>query len=62
MNLKGCERKRLWSNVSHYPDICMEGLRKITKDLSLNSRSPGRDLNPRPPEFEAGVLTIRPRH
>jgi hypothetical protein len=31
------------------------------KDLSQDSRSSGRDLNPRTPEYEAGVLAIRPR-
>jgi hypothetical protein len=29
--------------------------------LSHDSRSPGRDLNPEPPEDEAGVLTSQPR-
>jgi hypothetical protein len=48
MNWKGC-------------GICLEGLRKTTKNLSQDSRSPGRDLNPGPPEYEAGVLTTRPR-
>jgi hypothetical protein len=37
---KGIQRKQ-WSNLTHYPDICLEGLRKIMKLLS-----PGRDLNP----------------
>jgi hypothetical protein len=32
------------------------GLRRITKNLSQDSRSPGRDLNPGPPEYEAGEL------
>jgi hypothetical protein len=30
---------------------------KITKNLSQESRSQGRDLNPRPLEYEAGALT-----
>jgi hypothetical protein len=29
--------------------------------LSQNSRSPGRDLNPRSPEHETGMLTARLR-
>jgi hypothetical protein len=33
----------------------------MTKYLSRYSRSAGRNLNPGPPEHEAGVLTIRPR-
>jgi hypothetical protein len=31
------------------------------KTFSQDSRAPGRDLNPAPPEYEAGMLTIRPR-
>jgi hypothetical protein len=34
-----------------------EGLRKTTKDLGQNSWSPGRDLNPGPPEYKGGVFT-----
>jgi hypothetical protein len=41
--------------------ICLEGLKKTMKNLSLNSRSPGRDLNTGPPEYEIWVLTTRPR-
>jgi hypothetical protein len=51
----------LWPNFRYYLGICLEGLRKTTKNLSQVSRSPGRDLNPGPPEYEAGVLTTRPR-
>jgi hypothetical protein len=40
----------------------MEGLRKATQNLGQDSRSRGRDLNPGPPEYEARVLPIRPRH
>jgi hypothetical protein len=36
----------------------MEEVRKTTKTLSQDSRTPDRDLNPRPPEYEAGMLTI----
>jgi hypothetical protein len=35
--------------------------RKTTKPLSQDSRSPGQYLNPRPPEYDEGVLTTRPR-
>jgi hypothetical protein len=62
MNWKGCGRKRTWPNLRYYPRMCLEGLRKTTKHLSQDSRSPGRDLNPGPPEYEAGVLTTRSRH
>jgi hypothetical protein len=39
----------------------MEGLRKTTNNHSQQSRSPGRDFNSDPHEYEAGVLTTRPR-
>jgi hypothetical protein len=61
MNGKGCGRKRSWPNLRYYPGICLEGLRKATKNFSQDSRSPGRDLNSGPPEYEAGMLTTRPR-
>jgi hypothetical protein len=61
MNLKGYARKLSPPNLRSYPGICLEGLRKTTKTLIQDSRSQGRDLNPVPPEYEAGLLTIRPR-
>jgi hypothetical protein len=45
------ERNGLW----HYTNIYLEGLRKTTKNLSKDSRSPGRYLKPGPPEYEAEV-------
>jgi hypothetical protein len=62
MILKGYGRKRLWSNfkVEYYPIIHLEILRKGTKNLSQDRWSPVRDLNPGPPEYEAGVLTTQP--
>jgi hypothetical protein len=39
--------------------LFLEGLRKTKKPQS--SWSPGRDLNPELPKYEAEVLTIRPR-
>jgi hypothetical protein len=59
MNWKGCGRKRSWSNLRYYPRIWLDRTRKTIKNLSQDSRSPGRDLNPGPPEYEAGVLTTR---
>jgi hypothetical protein len=41
--------------------FCLEGLRKFTKDVSLDSRLLGRDLNSGPLDYEAGVLTTHPR-
>jgi hypothetical protein len=45
----------------YYPGICLERLRKTTKHVSHNSRSPDRDLNPEPPEYEVGKLTTQPQ-
>jgi hypothetical protein len=56
MNWKECGRKRSWPNLRYYPNICLEDLRKSTKNLSQDSRYPGWDLNPGPPEYDAGVL------
>jgi hypothetical protein len=58
MNWKGCGRMRPRPNLRYYPSICMEGLRKTTKNLSQNSRCPGRDLNSWSPEYKEGVLVI----
>jgi hypothetical protein len=61
MNLKGLEGSGCGLILRCYTSICLEGLRKITKKLSQDSRSPVRDLNPGPRKYEAEVLTIRPR-
>jgi hypothetical protein len=50
INWEGCGRK--WS----CPNLRLEGLRKITKKFSQDNQSMGQDLNPRPPEYVAGVL------
>jgi hypothetical protein len=60
MKWKEFWRKRSWHNLKYYPGIRLEGRRKTTKTLSQDSWSPGRDLNPGPPEYEAGMLTTRP--
>jgi hypothetical protein len=60
MIYKGCGRKRSCLNLRYYPDICLDVLRNTTKTLSQDSRSPGQDLNPGPPEYETGALTTRP--
>jgi hypothetical protein len=41
----------------YYPSICLEELKKTTKILSRDRWSAG----PEPPEYKAGILTIRPR-
>jgi hypothetical protein len=48
---------RSWLNLRQYPGIYLEELRKTTINFS---RSPGGDLNPGSPEYEAVVLTTRP--
>jgi hypothetical protein len=40
-------------------EISLEGLRKTRKIFSQDRRYQGRDLNPRPPVYEVGVLTTR---
>jgi hypothetical protein len=61
MNWEGCGSKRSLPNLRHYPSIRLEGLRKITKDMSQDGRSQDRYLKPGPPEYEVGMLTSRPR-
>jgi hypothetical protein len=58
-NWKGCGRKRSWPNLRYSPGIFLEN-RKITKKLSHDNRSPGRDLKPEHLKYEARVLTTRP--
>jgi hypothetical protein len=58
-NCKLCARKRSWSNLKCYHRIHLEELRTMTVSLSKDSQSPGRDIKPGPPEYEAGVLTTR---
>jgi hypothetical protein len=56
MNWKGCGRNRSWSyliNLSrHFPGETEENYENLTH----NSRSLGRYLNPRPSEYEAELL------
>jgi hypothetical protein len=61
MNWKGCGRKRQWPNLGYYLSIYREGPKKTMRNLGQDNGFPGRDLNPGPPEYEAGVLTTRPR-
>jgi hypothetical protein len=35
MNWKRCGRKWSWPNLRYYPDICLEGLRKTTRNLRI---------------------------
>jgi hypothetical protein len=55
------EKKRLWPNLMHCPIICLERLRKTTKNVSQDNQAPVRDLYPGPPEYEEGKLATRLR-
>lgn len=50
MNLKGSRRKRMLSNLMHYPGICV-----VRGKPNQNNQSPNQDLNPGPLEYNAGV-------
>jgi hypothetical protein len=39
--------------------VLSQNLPGQTEESSLDNRSPGRHLNPGPPEYEAGLLTTR---
>jgi hypothetical protein len=55
MNCKGCGKKLSWRTLMYYAGICLEELRKTTRNLRQNSRSSDRDLNLELPEYEAEV-------
>jgi hypothetical protein len=61
MNWEGCGSKWPLPNLRQYPNIRLEGLRKIMKDISQDGRSQDRYLKPGSPEYEVGILTSRPR-
>jgi hypothetical protein len=56
MNWKGCGRKQSRPNFEELFQHFTGRTEKNTKNLSQDSRFPGRDLNPVPPEYEAAVL------
>jgi hypothetical protein len=60
VNWKGFGRKQSWYNFKvlfqHSPGGTDE-----THEKPQDIRSPGSDFNPGPPEYEAGMLTTRPR-
>jgi hypothetical protein len=58
INWKGCGSKRSWPNSQYYAGICLEGLRKTSKNLSQDSRSPGLYLNQGPPEYCTAENTV----
>jgi hypothetical protein len=53
------ELEELWKDTTvAYFKVLLEGLRKTVKNLSQDSQSPGYNLNPALPVYEAGGLTI----
>jgi hypothetical protein len=59
-NCKGFGRKRSWPDFNVLIRYSREKPSNTTEILSQDSQSPGRGLNPVPPEYEAGVLNTRP--
>jgi hypothetical protein len=61
MNWKGFGRKRSWPNFKvlfpNSPGVTSE----YHENFSYDSRSPGQDLKPGPPEYEEEVITIQLR-
>jgi hypothetical protein len=58
MNWESCGRKQSSCNFKALSRN-LPGTDENHENLSNDSRSPGRDLNLGPPEYEAGVLTTR---
>jgi hypothetical protein len=54
-------RKRPWTILIKYPCVCPWKLRKATKYLNQDSRSPGLQSISRLPEDELGVQVTRQR-
>jgi hypothetical protein len=55
MHLLGSSRY-LFSDIN--PSVSLTDLWKNTKNLNENNVFPGRDSNPEPSDYEAGMLTI----
>jgi hypothetical protein len=56
-NVKGFGRKRSWPNFLVLSRYLLGGTKKNTKTLSKDSRSPGSDFIPGPPEYEVVLTT-----
>jgi hypothetical protein len=59
MKRKELVRKRSRPHLKYYRSICLEGLKKTSKDLNQDSRSSGQGLNSGSPAYEAGILSTR---
>jgi hypothetical protein len=55
MNWEGYGRKQPWPNLRD--SRLFPGRTENNREWPQDSRFPGRDLNPGPPEYEAGVLS-----
>jgi hypothetical protein len=58
VNWREFKRKRSWPIFLYYSAICLEGLRRTVKNFSQDTRSPVRDFNPGPPEYEELVCWL----
>jgi hypothetical protein len=47
-----------WHNLTYYPGMCVEELRKITKPMNQDIRLSGRKLRPGTPEYETGFSRV----
>jgi hypothetical protein len=46
--------------LKYYPGICLEGLRKTSKDIGQDSRCPGSDSNQASPEYMSEASPLEP--
>jgi hypothetical protein len=58
MNWKGFGRKRSWPNFKELSRNSPGRTEESHINSSQDSQSPGRDLNPGRPEYEAGVFFL----
>jgi hypothetical protein len=54
-------RKRLWPTFKVLSYNLHGGTEENHENVSQDNRSPGQDLNPGSPEYEAGVIATRPQ-
>jgi hypothetical protein len=59
MDWKGCGRKQSWATKVLFQHMAGGTEEKKMRNLSQDNQSPGQDLNPRPPEYGAEVLTTQ---
>jgi hypothetical protein len=56
INYNDVEQRGCGLILSHYPGICLESLRKATKNLSQDNRSPCQVSEPGTSGYEAGEV------